>query len=132
MKKSIVALLVSILVLVAVFIWLRMSPKWMSSHEYTQIGVILLLVGFGLFFTWRRVSSARRGEPAEDEMSKRVMQRASSLSYYISLYLWLFIIYINDRVNMDTDVLIGSGILGMAVIFALSWIVIYIRGVKNE
>lgn len=132
MKKSIVALLVSILVLVAVFIWMRVSPEMMSSHEITQIVVIFLLVGFGLFFTWRRFSSTRRGEPAEDEMSKRVMQRASSLSYYISLYLWVFIIYINGRVDIDTEVLIGSGIVGMAVIFALSWIILQIRGNRNE
>lgn len=132
MKKSIISLLVSILVLVAVFIWLRMSPEGMNIYEVIEIGIIFLMVAFGLFFAWRRFSSVRRGEPVEDEMSKRVMQKASSLSYYISLYLWVFIIYINDRVDSDTEVLIGSGILGMAIIFAFCWLIIYLRGIRNE
>ncbi len=132
MKRAVIALLVSVLVLVSVFLWIRNTPGEISSQEVTQTGVIFILVVFGLFFAWRRFTSARRGEPAEDEMSKRVMQRASSISYFISLYLWVFVIYINDRVDMDTEVLIGTGILGMAIIFAISWLIIYLRGIRNE
>lgn len=132
MKRAVIALLVSVLVLVSVILWLRMSPEGMNIYEVTQIGIIFIMVAFGLFFAWRRFSSVRRGEPVEDEMSKRVMQKASSLSYFISLYLWVFIIYINDRLDSDTEVLIGSGILGMAIIFAICWLIIYLRGIRNE
>jgi Kef-type K+ transport system membrane component KefB len=132
MKRAVIAFFVSVLVLASVIMWLRMSPEGMSIHEVTQIGIIFLMVVFGLFFAWRRFSSVRRGEPVEDEMSKRVMQKASSLSYFISLYLWVFVIYINDRVDVDTEVLIGSGILGMSVIFVISWLIIYLRGLRNE
>jgi hypothetical protein len=53
------------------------------------------------------------------------------LSYYISLYLWGAMIYINDRITMDTEVLLGTGILGMAVIWVVLVIFFKIRGLKN-
>ena len=33
---------------------------------------------------------------------------------------------------MDTEVLIGTGILGMAVTFALCWVILNFRGIRNE
>jgi hypothetical protein len=132
MKRAIIALLVTILILLSLFVWVRTSQGSLSRFEIPQIGIIIALAGFGLFFAWRRLSTEKRGEPAEDEMSKRVMQKASSLAYFVSLYLWVFVIYINDRIDIDTEVLIGSGVLGMAIVFAICWIVIHIRGVRNE
>lgn len=94
--------------------------------------VIIIIVAFALFIGYKRLTSERRGEPTEDELSKKVLQKAAALSYYISLYLWVVMIYIKDRVEMDLEVLMGSGILGMAVIFALSWLYFNYRGIRNE
>lgn len=60
------------------------------------------------------------------------MTKASSLSYYFSIYLWLFIMYISDRTSLETHSLIGAGIMGIAVIFFLSWVGIKLYGMKNE
>jgi len=132
MKKAVIVFIVSALVLVSTGIWYFSSGSGRVPLENTGIGVIILLVVFALFIGFKRLTSAKRGEPAEDEMSKKVMVKASSLAYFISLYLWIFVIYINDRVDVDTEVLIGSGVLGMAVIFAICWLVINFRGVRNE
>jgi peptidoglycan/LPS O-acetylase OafA/YrhL len=87
---------------------------------------------FAAFIGYKRLSSAKRGEPPEDELSKKVMQKTSSLSYYISLYLWLAIMYFSDRIHYETHTVIGAGILGMAVVFAICWLVFNFRGVRNE
>jgi len=89
-------------------------------------------VGYGLFFGYKRLTSVKRGEPVEDELSKKVVQKAAALSYFISLYLWVFMIWLKDRVALDTEELLGSGILAMAVIFGISWVVINFRGIKND
>jgi len=60
------------------------------------------------------------------------MQKTASLSYYVSLYLWLAIMYFSDRINYETHTIIGAGILGMAVIFAVCWLFFNFRGVRNE
>jgi peptidoglycan/LPS O-acetylase OafA/YrhL len=100
--------------------------------DLVTFGIIIIVVAFAVFVGFKRLSSTRRGEPAEDELSKKVMQKTSSLSYYISLYLWLAIMYFSDRFKYETHTVIGAGILGMAITFAICWIVINFRGVRNE
>jgi peptidoglycan/LPS O-acetylase OafA/YrhL len=131
MKKIIPVLVVSLLVIGATILWISGSEFSLPTAEIVQFIVIFLLVGFGIYVAINRLRSVRRGEPAEDELSKRILQKASSLSYYISLYLWVAMIYIKDRITVDTEVLLGSGILGMAVIWAVLVIWFKVRGLKN-
>ena len=104
----------------------------MPVAEIVQFVVIIVIVGFAVYLAINRFRSVRRGEPAEDELSKKILQKASSFSYYASLYLWIVMIFVNDRTKMDSEVLIGTGILGMAVIWVGFVIFFRIRGVKNE
>lgn len=131
MKKVIPVLVVSLMVMGTTLLWISGSSFSMPVLEIVQFAVILLLVGFGLYVAIYRLRSVRRGEPAEDELSKKILQKASSLSFYISLFLWVAMIYIKDRVTVDTEVLLGSGILGMAVIWVVLVIYFRIRGLKD-
>ena len=132
MKKTIVIFVVAGLVLVSFTLWILNT--WMSWNirEILMIVVGLVMIGFAVYAGFRRAKSVARKEPVEDELSKMIMTRASSLSYYISIYLWLFIMYISDRVKMETHTLIGTGILGMALIFLFSWLGVKLFGLKNE
>jgi len=60
------------------------------------------------------------------------MKKASSLSYFISLYLWLAIMYFSEKLNYETHTIIGAGILGMALVFAVCWLVFNFRGIRDE
>lgn len=131
MKRSLLLFLILALVLISTGIWLFYSGTGLTGIDFMQVGVILLIAGFAIFIGFRRLSSERRGEPAEDELSRKVMQKSAAFSYFISLYLWVAMIYIKDRVSMDTEELLGTGILGMAVIFAISWLVFHFRGIKH-
>ena len=111
------------------FLFLSGSVKPM---ELVNLGVIVIVVLFALFFGYKRLSSARKGEPIEDELSKKVMQKTASLSYYISLYLWLALMYFSEKLNYEAHTIIGAGILGMAIVFAVCWIVFNFRGIRNE
>jgi peptidoglycan/LPS O-acetylase OafA/YrhL len=90
------------------------------------------VVAFAVFVGYKRMTSAKRGEPTEDEMSKKVLLKTAAWSYYISLYLWVAMLIIKDRVNLDTEEIIGAGILGMAVSFAVCWLIFNFRGTRNE
>ena len=131
MKRSYLIFLVIAMVVFSVGAWLMSAGASMGSVDLLQFVVIGLLVLFALFIGYTRLKSERRGEPAEDEMSKQIMTKASSVSYFISLYVWLALMYISDKKVYDNEVLFGSGILAMGVIFALSWLVIWWRGVRN-
>lgn len=131
MKRIIPILLVSFLLLGTTIIWISGTGFSLPVAELVQFVVILLLVGFGIHVAIIRFKSVKRGEPAEDELSRKILQKASSLSFYISLYLWVAMIYIKDRVTIDTEVLLGSGILGMGVIWVVLVIFFKIKGLKD-
>lgn len=130
MKNVLALAVVLILVLFTISLWI--GRESLEAEELTSLGVILAVVGFAAFILIRRIKSWKAGEPQEDELSKMVMLRTSSLSYYISLYFWVFLLWLKDRVAFDQEQLIGTGILGMAVIFALSWVYFHFRGVPND
>jgi peptidoglycan/LPS O-acetylase OafA/YrhL len=132
MKRSLLLFIIVGLVLASTGIWFFTSNTQGKPFEWGGFAVILLLIAFAVFIGIRRLTSERRGEPVEDELSKKVLQRAAALSYYISLYMWVAMIYIKDRVKLDTEEILGAGILGMAVIFAVSWLFFHFKGVSNE
>jgi hypothetical protein len=129
--KNIIALVI-VLFLVALTVLLWLGKESLGAEELTSLGVILAIVGFAVFILIRRIKSWKAGEPQEDELSKKVMLRTSSLSYYVSLYFWVFLLWLKDRVAFEQEELLGTGILGMAVIFALSWVYFHFRGVPND
>ena len=132
MKRGIVALLVSVTVLATTAFWFFGMEKSVNAHDIVSFGIIIVLVGFGIWFAVRRFSAVRSGEPQEDELSKRIVQKTAAWSYYISLYMWVFMLWLKDRVEMDTEEVLGAGILSMAVIFMLCFIFHRLRGIRNE
>ena len=132
MKKTVVLFIIGALVLITAGFWIFSGSSPVEPAEIVNLVVIVLVVVFALFFGYKRFTSIKKGEPAEDEMSKKIMQKTSSLSYYISLYWWLAIMYFSDRLKFEMHTIIGTGILGMAVIFTVCWLVFNFRGVRNE
>ena len=132
MKKAVFILIVAALIIVAVVIWILSSSGNFKLIDIANFGIIFVLVALAILLGYRRLSSARRGEPTEDELSKKVMRKASSLAYYISLYLWLLIMFLSDKLNYETHTIIGMGILGMAVVFVVCWLIVNFTGIRNE
>ena len=130
MKKSFLVLIVSGLVLATTLLWITDALS-VSTGEYIQFVIIGMLICFGLFVGYRRFTSEKRGQPAEDEFSKKILQKSAATSFYVSLYLWLIIMYLTDKLKIETDIMFGWGILGMAVVFAASWIFYSLRGMHD-
>jgi hypothetical protein len=122
---------ISALVLATLGLWALKGHLAGNILEIVQAGIVLLVVGFAVFLGLSRLRSHRLGEPGEDELSKTVMTKASSLAYYVSIYLWLFVMYISDKTTLETHTLVGAGIAGMAVVFVLCWLGVKLFGMKN-
>ncbi len=131
MKKTVILFAVAGLVLASVILWAFTSDMSVETPEVFMIAGVVIIVGFALFFGWQRLNSLRAKEPVEDELSKQILVKSSSLSYYISIYLWLFIMYMSDKTTLESHALIGLGIMGMAMVFFLSWLFIKLRGLRN-
>lgn len=129
MKKNIALIVLTLLVIISVAMWFGNSANF-NLQETGILGGIIIVLVFALFVGYKRFLSAKRGEPSEDEYSKTVMQKTSSLSYYLSLYMWLGIMYFSETTAMATSTLIGIGILGMSILFAVSWAYFHFKGIQ--
>jgi uncharacterized membrane protein len=136
MKKMYLPLFIITMVVIITGIWIYQVKASTSGlaliSEYVQVGIIVILFGFGIFLAIRRIKSTSKGLPAEDELSKRIEQKAASKSFFVSLFLWLIIMYLQDRNGGESEIYFGYGIIGMAVIFATFYIYYYFKGNFNE
>jgi len=130
MNRTVIIFVVSGLVLLALVFW-AINMRTISIQEILMLAGAIILVGFAVYTGLVRIKSTIQKEPVEDELSKKIMTKASSISYYVSIYLWLIIMYLSDKTTLESHSLIGAGILTMAIIFLLSWIGVKMYGVKN-
>jgi len=131
MVRTIITFVISALVLITATLWAINSQLVGNMQEILLWGGLLIVVGFAVFIGIQRARSVARKEPVEDELSRKLLVKASSLSFYISLYFWLFIMYISDKTEMEAHSLIGAGIMGMAIVFFLSWAALKIFGLRK-
>jgi len=121
MKKAIVIGIVAVLVLVTMVLWLVNSNRGIDYTGVLMITIQVIVLVFAVAVIYRRISAAKQNLPVEDEMSKKILRRGAATSYYASLYLWLALMFFEESINLERSTLIGAGILGMAIIYALSW-----------
>ncbi len=100
--------------------------------EYIHVIAIGILFLFGAFIAFRRFRSSVKGLPAEDELSKKIERKASSKAFFVSLFLWLIITYIQNESKQNSDIFFGYGIIGMALLFAIFYVYYSIKGNINE
>ena len=131
MKRTIIMIVIAILVIATVVLWIVNADFQWNVQEVLMISGLVIVVGFALYLAVLRLRSSTRQEAPEDELSKKIMTKTSSLSFYISLYWWLVLSYFSDRIDLETSTIIGAGILGMAIIFFLSWVGVKIFGLRN-
>ena len=112
----------AVVVIVSFVYWLVFHSDHMDIQEILMIAGMVLVVGFALFLAFRRLRDAKDRTPGEDELSKNIMRRGAATSYYVSIYLWLVIMYFSDKSELECHSQIGAGIMGMAIIWALSWV----------
>ena len=130
MKNLILALVIAI-VLFTGFVFIGQTEEFYSRGVLNS-AILAIAIAFAVTIVIKRFISYRKKEPAEDEMTKHIMQKSSSLSFYISLYLWLALSYFSSRLNLNSEELIGYGIAGMALIFAILILYYKLKGISDE
>lgn len=133
MKKVFLPIFILTWVLVLSGLWIVQPGNSTSSVlEYVFIGVLIIFFISGIFFAYGRIKRKKQGLPEEDELSRKVAQKAAAISYYLSLFLWLVLIFIQSHIIINIKWLFSTGMIGMAIIFVISWVIINKRGIKDE
>lgn len=102
-----------------------------SISEYIFVGVIFILFLVSIVLSIKKLKSTKQGLPEKDEMSTKIINKAASTSFYISLFVWLIIIYVLRNNIGNTNVIIGYGIISMALTFILNLIYFQIKGIND-
>ena len=100
--------------------------------EYIFVSVIFLFFVLGIYLNYKRDRNSKLGFPEDDELSKKISQKAAAVSFYFSLILWVILIYVESKINLKIEYLFSIGIIGMSVFYVISWIIINIKGLENE
>lgn len=120
--RTILIAVVAVLVVATFILWISHSEISFDFGSILMMVIPVVILVYAVLFVRKRWVDAKEQMPAEDELSKMIRLRSGYTSFQISLFLWLFIGSIEDRVDLEGHTIIGAGILGMAVIWALSWI----------
>ena len=121
-RKAIFIAVLAVSVLVTMIFWFIRSGATLDFAGSSIVIIQFVVLAFAIIVVFRRLKSAKQNLPAEDEMSKGILRKGAATSYYVSLYMWLAFMFFEDRIDLERSTLIGAGILGMAVIYALSWV----------
>ena len=97
MKKGVLMILLAALIIIGVIIWLLHSSNEIKTGSLVMSGTILLVAGFAVALAVSKLKSAKEGLASEDELSRLIKDKASSRSYYVSLYWWLIMMYMSNK-----------------------------------
>ncbi len=122
MRKAIFMVVLAVSLIASFSYWLIFKTDQMTIREILMIGALLLVVAFALFLAFRRLRDAKQNLPQEDEMSKSILRKGTATAFHLSLFMWLGVMYLSDKTELECHSLIGAGIMGMALLFALGWI----------
>lgn len=119
--RTVLIVVVAVLVVATFVLWISNSDVSFDFGTILMFVIPVIILVYAVLFVRKRRTDARDRVPAEDELTKMIRLRSGYTSFQISLFLWLVIGSVEDRVDLEGHTIIGAGIMGMAIIFALSW-----------
>ena len=102
-----------------------------NSEEMNHFVLMLILVGLATIIGIYRLKKQRQGVPSEDEFSMMILNKASSAAFYLSLFMWSAMNYFYNKLELDKDLLVITGVLGMSVIFCICWVYYRVWGTRD-
>ena len=128
MKDQIRLIVIAIISLVVLTTGVLFSVKAFMNNNIGGgvLGVIvaLIIIMFAYFVYKRGNKDLKNGFPIHDGRSKRVLEKASSKAFYVSLYLLILVGFLSDEVINFRDISQATSIsVGlMALLFGGFWL----------
>lgn len=105
--------------LFALFSYVSRAP--IELHHIGIAALVLIIVPISAFVGLRRLRREKAGEIVEDELSRRIKDKAAARSFVISLYMWLAILLISLGASHEIGIALLAGIAGMLGVFLVNW-----------
>ncbi|HWQ40747.1 MAG TPA: hypothetical protein VN456_01770 [Desulfosporosinus sp.] len=83
--------------------------------------VMIFCAGILSVFIRKAYYDLKAGIPSDDERTEKIRMHAAGYAYFISLYIWIILLAFHKY--LDSDDVLMIGLLGMAISFGVSWLV---------
>ncbi len=110
------------LVLAGLFVSMKKVPR-IEIISIAILVVILAVIFIGK--NLKNVKDAKKGLTIEDERSRKVMLLAGAKSFQVSMWYLLVLMWVSsvlEIIPLNTEQALGAGILGMAIIYGVTWL----------
>ncbi|MRG76371.1 MAG: hypothetical protein GQ533_06100 [Methanosarcinaceae archaeon] len=88
-------------------------------------GIVVVLAVVMIGHALKEFKYVKEGFPVEDEHSRKVKMIAKARAFSLSIW-WMLIllcgVYVFELIDLDVEYALIAGILGMSVIFVISWV----------
>ena len=118
--------------LALLMLWMYKAKEPFDSLGYVVFGLCILMIGFGVYFRIQNYNNEKAGLTSDDELSKRIKEKAAAKAFSISIYMWLFAILFLIGAEPRVKIMICFGMLGMVLIFFLNWFYYSKVGLPDE
>jgi len=116
----------------AVGLWLYSTMESLGIFEYVVAGSVLIIVLFSIIIGIKKIKDEKKGLVVEDELSNQIRQKAAASTFYLSFLIWTMIAMFTVNSDLDSEIPIGIGILGMGLFFIGFWIYYSKSGIQDE
>ncbi len=130
--KSLISFILPVLGITLLGLWAYKAKEPFDTVGYLIFGLSILMIGFGLYFKIQSYKSEKAGLTSDDELSKRIREKAASKAFSISIYMWLFAILFLIGIEPKVKIIIGVGLLGMVLVFFINWFYYSKVGISDE
>ena len=130
--KSLISFISPMLGIILLVLWVHKAKEPFDTLGYLVFGLCILLIGFGLYFKIQSYKNEKAGLTSDDELSKRIKEKAAAKAFSISIYMWLFAILFLIGSEPRVKILISFGMIGMVLIFFLNWFYYSKVGISDE
>ncbi|MEQ8245496.1 MAG: hypothetical protein RIB63_19615 [Fulvivirga sp.] len=116
--------------------WVFKTTKPFNEFAYGIMAVMLIIVGFVIYFGIQALKDAKSGLNPVDELSKTISEKAAAIAFRISIFMWLFGLFALDMFNVDSvnkaKFVIAIGMVGMTLIFLITRIYLSRVGINEN
>lgn len=130
--KSLISFILPIAGITLLSLWAHIAKEPFDTVGYLIFGLSILMIGLGLYFKIQSYKNEKSGLTSDDELSKRIKEKATAKSFNISFYMWLFIILFVKDIEPKVKIIMGLGLLGMALVFFINWFYYSKVGISDE
>lgn len=130
--KTLISFVSPALGLLLLAFWVFTSKRPFDIEGYIILGLAILAIGFGLYFKIQRYNSERAGLNSNDELSKRIREKAAAKTFSISIYLWLIVILFVIGPEPRIKLIMAIGLMVMGLVFFLHWFYYSKIGISDE